>query len=78
MSTRALNGATVRELREALGVSQTDLAARCEITQGHLSHVERGIYHASPELARRVADSLGVPLESVTYPVAAAAEPVQS
>lgn len=70
MTTRALNGATVRELREALGVSQRDLAARCEITQGHLSHVEAGKYKASPELARRLADKLGVPLESITYPTA--------
>lgn len=70
MSTRNLNGATVRVLREALGISQRDLAARCGISQGSLSNVERGVNGASPELARKLADGMGVPLESITYPAA--------
>ena len=75
MTTRAINGAAVKVIREALGISQRDLAGRCAVSQGSLSNVERGINGASPELSRKVADAMGVPLESITYPVAAP-EPV--
>lgn len=69
MQTRNLNGATVRVVREALGISQRDLAARCDITQGALSNIERGIHGTSPETNRKLAGAMGVPLESITYPV---------
>ena len=71
---RAVNGSAVRVIRELLGISQRDLAARCEITQGHLSNVERGIFGASPQLGRVLADKMRVPLEAITYPVAEPAE----
>ena len=70
MTTRAVNGSAVKVIREALGISQRDLAARCAVNQGSLSNVERGVNGASPELARKLADAMGVPLESITYPVA--------
>lgn len=69
MTTRALNGATVKQVRELLGISQRELAARCEITQGALSNIERGIHGTTPQTNRRLADELGVPLDSITYPV---------
>lgn len=69
MTTRAINGATVKQLREALGITQRDLAARCEITQGALSNIERGVHGTTPQLNRRLADQLGVPLDAITYPV---------
>lgn len=69
MATRTLNGATVRVIREAYGISQDDLAARCGITQGALSNIERGIHGTTTETARKLADGLGVPLESITYPL---------
>ena len=71
MTTRALNGATVRELREALGITQRDLAARVGLTQGGLSNIESGKSGATPQTSRKLADSLGVALEAITYPVAA-------
>lgn len=71
MTTRNLNGATVRVVREALGISQRDLAARCDITQGALSNIERGIHGTTPETNRRIADAMGVPLEAITYPAVA-------
>lgn len=74
MQTRNLNGATVRVVRELTGISQHDLAARCAISQGTLSNIERGIHGTSPETNRKLADALGVPLEAITYP-SAAAEP---
>lgn len=72
MNTRALNGATVRVLREALGISQRDLAARAGITQGALSNIEHGKSGATPVLCRKLADGMGVSLEAITYPAPAA------
>jgi transcriptional regulator with XRE-family HTH domain len=69
MTTRVLNGATVKQLREALGISQRALAARCDITHGALSNIELGKSGTTPQLNRRLADQLGVPLDSITYPV---------
>lgn len=77
MATRAINGAAVKVIREALGIVQTDLAARVGITQGALSNMERGLFGSSPAVARKLADGLGVPLESITYPVAEN-EPVEA
>lgn len=68
MSTRAINGAAVRELREALGITQRDLAARAKLTQGGLSNIETGKSGAYPRTARNLADALGVSLDSI-YPV---------
>lgn len=71
MTTRNLNGATVRVVRELLGISQEDLGARVGITQGALSNIERGIHATKPETNRKLAEAMGVPLESITYPVVA-------
>lgn len=68
MPARAVNGTTVRVIRDLLGITQEDLAARCGITQGHLSNVERGVFGSSPQLGRQLADKMGVPLEAITYP----------
>jgi transcriptional regulator with XRE-family HTH domain len=66
MITRALNGATVRVLRELLGISQRDLAARCGITQGALSNIERGVSGSSgPLMPSRIAEVLGVPIDAI-------------
>jgi putative transcriptional regulator len=65
--TRAVNGAAVKVIRELTGISQRDLAARCQITQGHLSNVERGIFGGSVTLARQLAAALDVPLEAILY-----------
>jgi len=70
MTTRNLNGATVRVVRDLLGISQEDLAARVGITQGALSNIERGVHGTSPDTNRKLATAMGVPLESITYPVA--------
>jgi len=69
MQTRQLNGATVRELREALGISQGDLAARIGITRPTLSNIERRVHGVRPVTCRKIADALGVPLDAITYPV---------
>jgi transcriptional regulator with XRE-family HTH domain len=71
MSVRKLNGASVRVIRELTGISLTDLAARVGIAKATLSNVERGIHGTNPETDRKLAEAMGVPLESITYPVAA-------
>lgn len=68
MATRTLNGATVRVIREALGISQADLAARADISQGALSHIEAGKFGTTPQTNRKIADGLGVPLDAITFP----------
>jgi transcriptional regulator with XRE-family HTH domain len=70
MTTRALNGATVRTLREVLGITQRDLAARIGISPASLSNIERSVPGASgPLMPRRIADALGVTIDAITYPV---------
>lgn len=66
---RRINGASVKVIREALGIRHSDLAARVGFTRGTLTHVEQGARQVSPETQRKIAQSLGVPLEAVTYPV---------
>lgn len=73
MSTRKVNGATVRALREALGIRQGDFAIRCGFTPSFLSHVESGAKQPSPAKAREIANQLAVPLDAITYPVSVAA-----
>ncbi|HWU21675.1 MAG TPA: helix-turn-helix transcriptional regulator [Nocardioides sp.] len=65
---RRTNGAAVRVIRDALGVSNPDLAARAEISTAYLAMVESGSRQPSPSVARKLADGLGIPLESITYP----------
>jgi transcriptional regulator with XRE-family HTH domain len=69
MTRRAVNREAVREFRSLLGIEQADLASRCGITQSALSRIETGARLPSPRVLRALADQLGVPLDSITYPV---------
>ena len=68
--TRKVNGATVASLRKALGISQVSLAARARITPPFLSQIEHGQRQPSPEVLRRLATELGVPLDAISHTVA--------
>lgn len=58
---------TVRELREARGLTQKQLAPRAGIPQSHLSRIEIGM-HAPREATRtRLADALGVSTDDVCW-----------
>lgn len=70
---RKINGASVRVIREALGIRHRDLVTRVGFTAGTLTHIERGARQVSAETQRKIADALGVPLEAITYPALAAA-----
>lgn len=69
---RKLNGATVKELRAALGIKAGDFAIRCDMSPGYLSNIEAGRKQPAPDVVVRMAGVLGVPLDSITYPVEAA------
>jgi transcriptional regulator with XRE-family HTH domain len=52
----------VRVLRTKLGISQTELASRCEVAQSTIVRIEQGAFReVSPDVLRRIADTLGVP-----------------
>jgi transcriptional regulator with XRE-family HTH domain len=72
MAIRETNGAAVKAMREALGVPQGVLARDVTVSQGYLSNIEAGRKQPDPAVTRRIADRLGVPLDAITYPVAAA------
>lgn len=65
---RRTSGSAVRALREALGITQDVLAARCEISKPYLSQIENSLRQPSPQVARTLAVELAVPLDAITYP----------
>ena len=62
---RKANGAAIRSIREAVGISQETLAKRVGISSQAVSLVELG-GGMRVENLRRLADSLGVPLDAIT------------
>lgn len=68
--SRAVNGAAIKALREALGHRGGKFAVQCLISHGYLTNIEKGVKQPSPAVARKIADELGVPLAAITYPVA--------
>lgn len=75
---RKTNGATIRVVREALGITQASLAARAQVSKSYLCEIETGAYQPSAEVIQRLATELGVPLDAITYPVPEPAEAVAS
>lgn len=59
-------GATVRALREAYGWKLSKFAVAIGTTHGHLANIEAGRKRCTPEMARKIADGLGVPLAAIT------------
>lgn len=59
-------GATVKALREAYGWQLGKLAVAVGTTHPHLSNIEAGRKRCTPAMARRIADTLGVPLAAIT------------
>ena len=72
MTYRLTNGATVRAMREALGIRHGVFAVDCLISPGYLTNIEAGRKQPSPVVARRLAQRLGVELDAITYPIAQA------
>jgi len=50
-------------LREWRGLSQVELSAKTNLSQGHISDIENGRRVGTPTALRRIADALEVPLD---------------
>ena len=58
----------VRELREAQGWSQGELAERLAVSRQTVNAIETGKYDPSLPLAFRIAHLFGAPLETIFLP----------
>ena len=63
---RKANGAAIKALREAVGITQQTLAERAGITRQAISLVENGNGSLQPRTLRLVALGLGVPLDAIS------------
>jgi transcriptional regulator with XRE-family HTH domain len=68
MASRQTNGVAIRELRKALGISQTELAAAVGVDKSLISRLEAGAQPKQFITVRKIADKLGVALAAITYP----------
>ena len=69
MASRRTNGVAIRELRKALGISVTDLAAAADVDRTALWRIEKGDSQPRPVTLRKIADHLGVPIAAITSTV---------
>jgi transcriptional regulator with XRE-family HTH domain len=67
MATRRVHGPAVRVIREALGIKHGIFAVNADITPGYLTNIEKGHKQPSPAVAKAIADTLGVPLDAISY-----------
>jgi CheY-like chemotaxis protein len=58
-------GAAIRSERARLGLSQERLAERADLHRTYITDIERGARNLSLETMHRLADALGVPIESL-------------
>ena len=58
----------IRIKRRQIGLTQIQLAAKVNCTQGQISCVERDMNGISPDLAERLAAVLDIPKEELLYP----------
>jgi transcriptional regulator with XRE-family HTH domain len=66
-----VNGAKLREVRQAVGLTVSEAAIRMGISVSYLSALERGQRPtAKPDTFNRIATVLGVPREDLLLPVA--------
>lgn len=66
---RRINGVALRTTRDLLGISRRELGRRAGVNGATISHLELGNHGASPQVMRKLADALGVPLDAITIPV---------
>ena len=59
-------GENVRLAREANGITQADLATRVGAPQAAISKLENGLIEVDPDRLKRIADSLGYPVDLFT------------
>lgn len=59
-------GLTIKALREKSGLSCTELGRGIGKSDKLIQAIERGDRHATPQVCRRIADMLQVPLAAIT------------
>jgi transcriptional regulator with XRE-family HTH domain len=64
-SAKKTFGASVREHRLALHLSQEDLAARADMHRTYITDVERGVRNVTLASMCKLAEALGIPLEAL-------------
>lgn len=62
---RSTVGANVRRLRKLAGMTQVQLAERCECSQAFITQLERGECSASDVMLFTLADAFGVPTDAL-------------
>ena len=61
-------GATIKALRDKSGLTCAELGRAIGKSDQLIQAIERADRHATPEVCRKVADALGVPLAAITMP----------
>lgn len=64
-SPQQLFGARIRELRQAQGLTQEDLAERCGLFRTYMSRIETGVANPTLTMIHALAISLGVPVAAL-------------
>jgi transcriptional regulator with XRE-family HTH domain len=57
-----INPDALKVIRERSGLSQAALGRAANVSQGHISQLEAGLKEPRPEMVRRLASALGVPV----------------
>lgn len=68
-ATVPVNGATIRAMRELLGLEAKELARRATMSASYLCEIEGGDKQPSAAVRKRIADALGVDVASLICPV---------
>jgi transcriptional regulator with XRE-family HTH domain len=58
-------GKRIRELRQAKGMTQEDLADRCGLFRTYMSRIETGKANPTLTMIHALADSIGVPVQAL-------------
>lgn len=65
LSDRLRIGSRLRELREAQGLTSTQLGEMCGLTQSTISKVENGKWSVSLDILSKICEALGARVEIV-------------
>jgi transcriptional regulator with XRE-family HTH domain len=66
MRSRRIDGPLIRNMRELAGISITRFAREIDVSDSHLSRIERDLIGASPETTDRIARRLGATISEIT------------
>ncbi|WP_428980651.1 helix-turn-helix transcriptional regulator [Chromobacterium piscinae] len=59
---------TLKEARKRKGLTQSQLAVECGCSQGWIVQMEQGKGLPSPDLAKRIAETLQIPVMTLLFP----------